>query len=66
MMDTISENAVAFNLLNMRNDPHRRSPDDRGPWARKIDERLAELQEAVDKLTPIVTEHFIGLGMRDG
>ena len=45
--------AVAFNLLNLRNDPER--------WKRKIDERLDELQDAVSKLTPIVDAHFQGV-----
>lgn len=42
--------AVAFNLLNLRDDPDR--------WQRKIHERLNELQSAVSALTPIVDKHF--------
>lgn len=42
--------AVAFNLLNLRADPDR--------WNRKIDERLDELQSAVDRLTPFMEAHF--------
>ena len=42
--------AVAFNLLNLRNDPDR--------WNRKIGERLHELEMAVNALTPLIEAHF--------
>lgn len=42
---------VAFNLLNLVDgDPER--------LARKMPERLAELRDAVAKLTPIIDTHF--------
>ena len=42
--------AVAYNLLNLRADPDR--------WNRKSAERLDELEQAVNALTPIVEQHF--------
>lgn len=42
--------AVAFNLLNLRDDPDR--------WHRKIAERLDELTAAVHLLTPFIDAHF--------
>ena len=48
--------AVAHNTVAMHSDPER--------WDQKIDERMDELQAAVDKLTPIVEAHFTALGRR--
>lgn len=48
--------AVAHNTLNLVDDPER--------WERKIGERMQEMKVVVDKLTPIVEEHFTALGMR--
>lgn len=44
--------AVAFNLLNFARS------QDRERVTRKLPERLAELQAAVDKLTPLINAHF--------
>ena len=42
--------AVAFNLLNLRDDPDR--------WQRKIGERLDELERAVRLIQPYIDAHF--------